>query len=239
MIGIASILKPFSEFTKIVQGVEYPTINLLPLLYTHIEDELDNIRIFATDNLVREAIDILLLNMPNRIILNEEVIAAIQHLPIIDRWLEEREMTRAQLIRKIIKKRKISLPDLQISTQENRVHSRGNGSNSIGSLISNLVSKHTDSVRSQRGLIPSIESELTSFRDSLEDTAISFWKQKAPKYPNLAAVAKVLLAIPITNAKAEAAFSIAGGALRDKRARLDPLRTEKILFIHDNYHLIN
>lgn len=94
--GIASVLKPFSEFTKIVQGVEYPTINLIPLLYTHIEDQLENIRLFTSEILVRKAIDILLLNMPNRIVLTEEAIAAacvdpaIQHLPIIERWLNEK-----------------------------------------------------------------------------------------------------------------------------------------------------
>lgn len=149
-------------------------------------------------------------------------------------------MTRAQLVRKIVKKWKISLPDLQISLQENRVQSRSSSSSSsIGSLISNLVLKHTDSVRSQRGINSTIESELIAFTDSTEDNAIIFWKEKACKYRNLAAVAKVLLAIPISNAKAEGAFSIAGCTLRDKRARLDPLRAEKILFIHDNYYLIN
>lgn len=94
--GIASVLKPFSEFTIIVQGVEYPTINLIPLLYTHIEDQLENIRLFTSETLVHEAIDILMRNMPNRIVLTEEAIAAacvdpaIQHLPIIERWLNEK-----------------------------------------------------------------------------------------------------------------------------------------------------
>lgn len=94
--GIASVLKPFSEFTTMVQGVDYPTINLIAALYTHIEDKLESIRLFADDSILKNAIDILLKNMPKRIELTDDVIAAacidptIQKLPIIDRWLNRK-----------------------------------------------------------------------------------------------------------------------------------------------------
>lgn len=94
--GIAAVLEPFNEFTKMIQGIDYPTINLIPALYTHIEDKLNDIRLFMDDGIGINAIDILLKNMPKRIQLTDEIIAAacidptIQKLPIIDRWLTEK-----------------------------------------------------------------------------------------------------------------------------------------------------
>lgn len=96
--GLASILKPFDEFTKLAQGVNYPTINLIPLLVTEIEDRLQNLRLFLDDDIVVGAIDILLLNLRNRIKLTDIVIAAgcldpaVQHLPIIRDWLRDKSM---------------------------------------------------------------------------------------------------------------------------------------------------
>lgn len=94
--GLACVLKPFEELTKIVQGVEYPTINLVPLLLTHIEDQLETIRILSSNVFVKEAIDILLQNLYKRIEITDEIMAAafldpsIQHLPIIARRLNEK-----------------------------------------------------------------------------------------------------------------------------------------------------
>lgn len=94
--GLAHVLKPFGELTKIVQGVEYPTINLVALLLTHIEDQLESIRLFSTNVFVKETIDILLQNLNKRLELTDEIIAAtcldpsLQHLPIITRRLNEK-----------------------------------------------------------------------------------------------------------------------------------------------------
>lgn len=104
--------------------------------------------------------------------------------------------------------------------------------------ISSLISKHSSNQPGNGS--GSVENELTQFKDIMDDEdVLSFWKQKAGQFSNLAAVAEVLLPIPITTAKSESAFSIAGALLRKQRSRLDPLRAERILFIHDNYHLLN
>lgn len=104
--------------------------------------------------------------------------------------------------------------------------------------ISNLISKHSSNQPTNGS--GSVENELTQFKDIMdEEEVLSFWEQKASQFPNLAAVAEVLSPIPITTAKSESAFSIAGALLRKQRSRLDPLRAERILFIHDNYHLLN
>lgn len=105
----------------------------------------------------------------------------------------------------------------------------------VSIIISNLISKHTTNTdANQQG---SIENELASFSSVMETDALQFWKNNATKYANLSAIAKVILAIPISNAKAESAFSISGCLIRDRRASIDPFRAEKVLFIHDNYNL--
>lgn len=95
---MASVLKPFDEITKLAQGVDYPTINLIPLLVAEIEERLQSLRLFLEDALIVGAIDILLLNLRNRIQLTDIVIAAgcldpaVQHLPLINDWLRENGM---------------------------------------------------------------------------------------------------------------------------------------------------
>lgn len=106
----------------------------------------------------------------------------------------------------------------------------------VSAVISNLISKHTSN--SNFNQLHTLESELQSFRGVVESDALNFWKINHKKYPKLAAVAAVILGIPMSNAKAEGAFSISGCLIKDKRASIDPLRAEKVLFIHDNYHLL-
>lgn len=83
---------------KLSQGVDYPTINLIPLLVAEIEESLQSLRLFSEDALIVGGIDILLLNLRNRIQLTDIVIAAgcldpaVQHLPLINDWLRENGM---------------------------------------------------------------------------------------------------------------------------------------------------
>lgn len=94
--GLVGVLKPFNDFTKLVQGVDYPTINLIPLLITEIDHQLTQQRMFVEESLIVDAIDLLLVNLKKRIEMNEIVIAAacldpaVQHLPIVDNWLQKK-----------------------------------------------------------------------------------------------------------------------------------------------------
>lgn len=94
--GLAAVLKPFNDFTEIIQGIEYPTINLIPILITDIEYNLTAQRMFATEDIIVEGIDILLTNLRKRIELSEIVVAAacldpaIQHATIINEWFHQK-----------------------------------------------------------------------------------------------------------------------------------------------------
>lgn len=144
------------------------------------------------------------------------------------------------MIRKVIHDFDIQLPSSQQATERQNTSDEVNTDilmqkNNVATVISKLISKHTAHSISRSA---TIESELISFKDIMESDAITFWKNHKEKYPNLAAVASVVLSIPITSSKSEGAFSIAGCLIREKRASIDPLRAEKVLFVHDNYNLI-
>lgn len=150
-------------------------------------------------------------------------------------------MTSAQLIHKVVKDLNINLPESvpnQAATDQvtTEAINQSTQNKNVSAVISNLISKHTSNTNSNQ--LNTMESELHSFGGESESDTLNFWKKNAKKYPKLSAIATVILGIPISNAKAEGAFSISGCLIKDKRASIDPLRAEKVLFIHDNYHLL-
>lgn len=114
---LIELLKVFHTFTKFIQGNTYPTQNLLPIFYTEVETSLKNIveqysnkddndnyvgsfiaddlHDLNDDSVIVKAAKILLDNIESRLeITAESIVAAIvdpamQHLPIIDRWLRK------------------------------------------------------------------------------------------------------------------------------------------------------
>lgn len=85
----------------------------------------------------------------------------------------------------------------------------------------------------------SIEFELQSFREAPTYTnPLAFWKKHHSTYPKLASVARVVLGFPLTTAKSEGSFSTSGCLIRSRRASITPTRVEKVLLIHDNFHLL-
>lgn len=107
---------------------------------------------------------------------------------------------------------------------------------SSSSLVSSLLHKHIGMDQNASTL----SDELSRFQNVTfnDDNILFFWKKNAFNFPKLAAIAKVVLCIPLTTSKAESSFSIAGCLNRKQRASVTPFRAEKILFIHDNYDLL-
>lgn len=94
--GLVELLEVFNIFTIFIQGCQYPTMNTIALFYTEIEDKLDKIALFNTNDTIEKAAKILRENLPKRIeLLNEYVAAAlidphIQHLEIVSRWISDK-----------------------------------------------------------------------------------------------------------------------------------------------------
>lgn len=112
-------------------------------------------------------------------------------------------------------------------------------SNSVPStsLVSSLLSKH---IQTHTNSSSTLTEEIYRFQNSIcsDDNILIFWKKNSPEYPKLAAIARVILAIPMTTSKSEGSFSTAGCLIRKQRASITPYRAEKTLFIHDNYDLL-
>ena len=76
--------------------------------------------------------------------------------------------------------------------------------------------------------------------DPLDQTALdeefdilAWWKLNAPKYPDLARVAKDVLAVPASTVASEAAFSTSGRTLSAVRNRLKPETLEAFMCAQD------
>lgn len=146
------------------------------------------------------------------------------------------EQTETQVIRNLIRDYQINVTGDETA----RVESEQQTQKPSMSTMSELLAKHSRA--SIGGEKPScLEEEVTKFMHSAHasDDVLHFWKKNQHVYPRLATIAKAILAIPITSASSESAFSIAGCLIRSRRASIAPHRVEKVLFVHDNYNLFN
>lgn len=188
------------------------------------------------DDWIRKAAKFLLGRFEYRFPLTADIIATalldpeIQHLPAIDNWLEVNKETRLTLLNRVALEHEININQELQQTQQHKSTLPPNDIRSI------LIKKH--SILSKKK--STLEDEMLRFLNITDQTSdvLSFWRENNSVYPNLAKIAKVLLAKPATSAKAESAFSVAGAMLRSRRATIDPLRAQKALFIHDNFDLL-
>lgn len=145
-------------------------------------------------------------------------------------------ISEVQLMRKIISEFQIDIPnnDEDIETSSTTQATPENPARS--SLMNMLLAKHLKNSSCEAS---SLDEELSKYliQKHNELDVLDFWKNNATSFTRLAAIAKVLLAIPATSASAESAFSVAGCLIRSRRASIAPHKVEKVLFIHDNYDL--
>lgn len=68
---------------------------------------------------------------------------------------------------------------------------------------------------------------------NVELDILSFWKVNQFRYPELALLARDLLAVPISTVASESSFSIGGRILNEDRSALKPENVEAIICTHD------
>jgi hypothetical protein len=66
---------------------------------------------------------------------------------------------------------------------------------------------------------------------------LEWWAARASRYPVLAEMARVYLAVPASSAPSERVFSVAKLVLSDKRRRLDVDRVARLMFMKRNMAL--
>ena len=68
----------------------------------------------------------------------------------------------------------------------------------------------------------------------LTDNPLTWWKEKLASFPNLSLLARKYLGIVATSVPSERLFSVAGLVVNNKRASLQPINVEKLVFLHHN-----
>lgn len=76
-----------------------------------------------------------------------------------------------------------------------------------------------------------------SFNPRVDELSV-FWQRNRTILPTLYNLTLVIFAIPVSSADAERSFSVSGCLLRANRAKMNPHRAHKMLFVHDNVHIL-
>lgn len=199
-------------------------------------------------NLMYDAASILLQHIHARFPTTNEMICAaildpsVQNSVAITEYLDEKGVTREDVVKAYARDNNICIDECdevdntcEIPEAEPplKMHVMGN-------LKAYLLKRHAVV---KNAPARSIASEIRKFREveidvNNEPPILNFWKMNEEKFPLLSKIAKVIFGQPVSTAKSETSFSTAGAVITAKRSRLDPMKVEKILFIHDNYNLM-
>lgn len=96
-----------------------------------------------------------------------------------------------------------------------------------------------DALPVRRPLTMEIEEYFDAAKQSsLETELLKWWAMNEMKFPTIAKLARMVLAIPGTSAAPESAFSISACVITAKRSRISPFRASQVLFIHDNFEIV-
>ncbi|XP_065643951.1 uncharacterized protein LOC136075277 [Hydra vulgaris] len=90
---------------------------------------------------------------------------------------------------------------------------------------------------------PPITVEWARFRETTvidsKVNVLNWWRTHRREMPILAGLARKYYCLPASSASSERAFSEAGQVVHEKRCRLSPKTTEKLVFINENFDLLN
>jgi hypothetical protein len=103
------------------------------------------------------------------------------------------------------------------------------------SLIEISVAKQSDGELSAE---QQMEKELTQYFNEpvlpIKSCPFQWWGINASRFPHVASVARIYLAIPATSVPSERIFSSTGLIISDRRNRLKPSHVEQLIFINKN-----
>jgi hypothetical protein len=235
---LVEFLRVFKEATELLSGSNYTTSSIALLLRAEIVSAL---KASDTDgNVLKE----FKCNMRSRLdyrfpVTEMHVCAAMldpsqRHLAIVQEYLNEHETTGVQFLSDMLDKYGCATPDDTV---------RGNSA-AAGNVCSNAETswkkaKH-DMLAKHTSASSSADRELQQYRciSVTSDDVLQWWRMQTDTFPRLSVLAKGILAIPATSAPSERVFSIAGLTIQAKRSRLAPAKVNRIVFVHDNGHIV-
>ena len=93
--------------------------------------------------------------------------------------------------------------------------------------------------QSQPKAINEVEEYLKEDKISFNQCPFNWWLSKKNKYPILAKMARIYLAIPATSTSSERLFSDAGNLLSAKRSRINSELFKRIMFLKRNANKVD
>ncbi|XP_041954210.1 E3 SUMO-protein ligase ZBED1-like [Alosa sapidissima] len=110
-----------------------------------------------------------------------------------------------------------------------------NALSAMGDLFGDVYCQNLAGVRPNEDVLQremmAYDSELPPPSDS---NPLSWWKERGPKYPHLAKLARSYLAICGTSVRAERVFSTAGNIVTKQRSSLEPENVNHLVFLANN-----
>lgn len=233
------VLTIFKTATDMLQGSKYPTLNFTFLLYAEIKQSLENEKLDPKNSCLKNKMyNILLRNFGKRFKISEQLLLGAildpitQNLTAVGDYIQENNIDIFHLIQT-----KCSFYGLVVKNHNFNGHQEPQSEstkNTAKKMKYNLLLKHV--VQSPENIL---EDEYLKYKhltiNPEEHDVLDWWKVNYNIFPNLAALAKIILAIPATSAPSERNFSYAGILITNKRSQLAPTKVEKVLFIHDNF----
>lgn len=236
--NIVKFLRSFREAVEIMSSQKTCTMNIALVFRSEIIDVLNTIQDDESLILLQLKSN-MLANIDKRFPVTKTMVAAalldtrFMSLNEINIYLEKINTTRTAFLAAYVKEIINYTPDTL-----NVPSSSSNGKNNI-SLLQKLSKKHSFNPCQDKD--HPIDQECWRYiaaADPMEPKdgdLLAYWNSRKEAFPNLSVLAKALLCIPVTSTQSERVFSVAGLAFTAKRSRLNPIRVNKIIFIHDNY----
>lgn len=165
-----------------------------------------------------------------------------QSLPLIGEYLATNNTDMVKLLTTKWLEFNIELEEKVVVASNRKRRNLAKSTNQPGAakrLRLELIKKYneSDDMTAYRSIGDIIKREYGNYIKISEivDDPLQWWKKNAVSFPYLSALAKVVLSIPASSASTERHFSESGGLISKKKAQLDPLNAQKIMFVHDNF----
>lgn len=188
--------------------------------------------------IVTTSASFLLDNLDKRFPITENMIVAtfldpsMQKLPLLSTYCRTHEIDMCDLL---IKKYVEYEPELKI---EKSTKATPKNPSRSSTLRMELIQKHVAiDCSDEDGFESQVRQEYlkyTAVVDLVQDP-LKWWKSHEAAFPYLSALARTMLSIPSSSGATEHHFSETGTFVNKKKANLDSLTFEKVMFIHDNF----
>lgn len=247
---LKDFLQIFAAATKALQSSSVPTSNLIALTYFVIKGDLEEGR-DNPDIINKAPYEIALDNIDYRLRPTKfQLCAALLDPTSCNVRLLRSEihnhfqLTPTALLKHYLIKYKFDQLVDEEASQPNAERDQSAQSSSESSYKISMLNKlgGNQGINTAANVV-TMHDEITNYFEEskkcdAEANILEWWKKHEGTFGRLAKLAKLTLGCPATSAVSESAFSVAGCVVTAKRSKISPFKVSDVLFIKDNYKLL-